>query len=234
MIAFQIEGNLYKIKLENRYGPLFEDNFSSGDWDPFIKALYNDYNKNEEFVFHHPIHKHIQFYRRYIYSPANGEAQLVIGQLRDKMDCANIRIVLHSIYYEEPYIAVYDYERSFETADIAMDMLVYSFNQTLKNTPVVMTYTPWLNHEAKWLLDSETAYKYQFHITEGKFCPIHGLEDLYEKQNKPETKKEPKKSLPEKAPQQLTINFFVVDKADISVNCPGNTIAGTINNINNE
>lgn len=234
MLLYHIEGNLYKIHLVNRYGPLFENSFCPEDWEPFIEAMDSDYNKDEEFVFHHPIHKHIQYYRRYIYCPANGETQMVIGQLRDKMDCASIRIVLHSIYYGEPYIAVYDHERCFENSDIAIEMLVYSFNQTLKNTPVVMTYTPWLNHEAKWLLDSETSYKHQFHITKGKNCPRHGLEDLYEKQQKPEAKKETPKCLPEKMPQQLTLNFFVVDKADISVNCPGNTIAGTINNINKE
>lgn len=221
MPLYQIEGKLYKIRLVNRYGPLFEQNFSPKNWKPFIDAIDDDYNKVKEFNFHHPIRPDIQYYRKYIYSPANGETQLAIGRLRYKMDCANVRIVLHSVHRNEPYIAVYDYERSFEKADHAIDMLVYSFNQALRNTHVAMTYTPWYDPDDQWLEDCESSYKHQLHLTGGKNCPTHGVEEWNEKQDKPDTEEKHKKHR----------NMIEKEKDDgfcIKVYSPGNFIAKEI------
>lgn len=229
MSDYQLEGKLYKIQLINRYGPLFGRKLGSKDWKPFIEAMDKDFNKEEEFIFRHPFNHHTRFYRRYVFCPANGNALMMIGQMRHQLDSACVRVVLHSLRYKVCYIGIYDYTRCTDNPDCMMRMIVDSFNQTLRHTPIAISYTPLVDYDENWLVDSETTYNYNNHKTKGKNIPKLGFEDLHKKQVEIDNKKKQKEHQAEIEPQQLTFNFFIVDNADVNVNCPGNTIAGTIN-----
>ncbi len=166
-MAFQtIEGKLYKLHLDN--------------WEPFIKAMDDDFNKINEFKFHHPQNTHKEFFRHYVYLPANGCTFMMVGQMRKAEDSACVRIVIHSVNFKDSYLAIYDYEHCFRNPDLMAGMLVHGFNESLKGTGLRMTFEPWdtMGKDIRWLDDHELTYNINYHRTMGKHVSKMGYEDL--------------------------------------------------------
>ena len=163
-MAFQtIEGKLYKLHLDN--------------WEPFIKAMDDDFNKINEFKFHHPQNTHKEFFRHYVYLPANGCTFMMVGQMRKAEDSACVRIVIHSVNFKDSYLAIYDYEHCFRNPDLMAGMLVHGFNESLKGTGLRMTFEPWdtMGKDIRWLDDHELTYNINYHRTMGKHVSKMGM-----------------------------------------------------------
>ena len=173
MMTFKtIVGKLYKLHLDN--------------WEPFIKAMDDDFNKINEFKFHHPQNAHKEFFRHYVYLPANGCTFMMVGQMRKPEDSACVRIMIHSVNFHDSYLAIYDYAHCFRNPDLMAGMLVRGFNGALKGTGLKMTFEPWdtRGEDIRWLDDSELTYNTNFHRTMGKNVSKMGYEDLREHHKK--------------------------------------------------
>lgn len=163
-----ISGKLYLMQLEN--------------WDIFIKAMDDDFNKKKEFRFSHPLDGKIDFFRHYVYLPAIGNAFMMVGRLRHPTDSACVRIVHDSVNYKVSYLVIYDYLRCFDDADVMAKMLENGFNEAMKDAGVKMKLVPW-NTQGKtirWIADSETTYNIHYHLSQGINVSKMGYEDLRE------------------------------------------------------
>lgn len=209
-MAFQtIEGKLYKLHLDN--------------WEPFIKAMDDDFNKINEFKFHHPQNTHKEFFRHYVYLPANGCTFMMVGQMRKAEDSACVRIVIHSVNFKDSYLAIYDYEHCFRNPDLMAGMLVRGFNDSLKGTGLRMTFEPWdtMGKDIRWFDDHELTYNINYHRTMGKHVSKMGYEDLKAHHKKVEARnekrKEAKRALAE--PKKELIEHYILenykDKKDL-------------------
>lgn len=202
-MAFQtIEGKLYKLHSDN--------------WEPFIKAMDDDFDKINVFKFHHPQNAHKEIYRHYVYLPANGCTFMMVGQMRKPEDSACVRIVIHSVNYKDSYLVIYDYAHCFNNPDLMARMLVRGFNQALKGTGVKITFEPWDTEgkDIRWFDDFELTYNMNFHRTMGKHLSKIGFEDLtaHHKKMKArnEKRKEAKRALAE--PKKEIIEHYILDK----------------------
>ena len=176
-----ISGKLYLIQLEN--------------WDAFIKAMDDDFNKKKEFRFFHPLDGKIAHYRRYVYLPAIGNTFMMVGRLRYPTDSACVRIVHDSENYKVSYLVIYDYMRCFEDADLMAKMLENAFNEAMKDAGVEMKLVRWdtKGKTIMWIADSETTYNIHYHKSQGINVSKYGYEDLIEHHKKVSTRNEKRK-----------------------------------------
>lgn len=176
-----ISGKLYLIQLEN--------------WDAFIKAMDDDFNKKKEFRFFHPLDGKIAHYRRYVYLPAIGNTFMMVGRLRYPTDSACVRIVHDSENYKVSYLVIYDYMRCFEDADLMAKMLENAFNEAMKDAGVEMKLVRWdtKGKTIMWIADSETTYNIHYHESQGINVSKYGYEDLIEHHKKVSTRNEKRK-----------------------------------------
>lgn len=161
-----LDGKLYKLHLDN--------------WEPFIKAMDDDFHMVREFEFCHPEDSQKEYLRHYVFVPANGNTFMMVGECNHPTDSACVRIVLNSVNYGVSYMVIYDYQRCFSDADILAKMIVSSFNEVMKDSGEEMTFEPWDTKgvKIKYFADSEITYNNQIHETMGKNVSKLGYEEV--------------------------------------------------------
>lgn len=178
---------LYTIKLINKERDIFNNPISSKDWDKFAKAMEHDVHKKKQIIFVHPKDSEKKFKRKYLLCPANGNSLLVVGRLREPMEFSYVFVVLHSIKYKEPYIAIERYKKSFSTPEMMVEMLERAINYVLSDYGVEVRLEPW-NKRGKVVTyhdDFWESYNLELNKSQGRHLIKMGYEDAletYEKQ----------------------------------------------------
>ena len=150
---------LYKMRLVTTQLTLFGDHPNSDQLELFEKAMMDDMTMEKEFKFRHPKDSGEEYVRRYIGSSLNGNAFLMVGQFKNGMDFAFLRIMLHSAIYHEPYLIVEKCSQSLRNPDTLARMVESAFNWVLKGQGVQIKLEPWDPTEnVTWLLDYEVSY----------------------------------------------------------------------------
>lgn len=150
---------LYKMRLVTTQLTLFGDHPDSDQLELFEKAMQADMDMEKEFRFRHPKDSGEEYVRRYIGSSLNGNAFLMVGQFKNGMDFAFLRIMLHSAIYHEPYLVVEKCSQSLNNPDTLARMVESAFNWVLKGQGVQIMLEPWdPTDKVTWLLDYEVSY----------------------------------------------------------------------------
>ena len=194
MESFAYKAELYKIRLSKTECDIFRKPIPSDRWDVLVKALDKDLHKEKEFKFLHPKTKK-PYYRHYKESPANGVTRLVVGQFRDQLDFAYVRIILNSFLYKEPYLVFERYDFVVRNPDYLAEMVTKAFNWVLKGSGLMVTLEPWESQEVviKWCWDYALSYEYQLRLIKGANLIRAGYEDSLEESKKKEAKKRKRK-----------------------------------------
>ena len=172
---------LYKMRLVHAQPTLFGDYSFSHQWELLAKAMKGDLYKEKEFCFRHPKDSEKKYERHYISSPLNGNAFLVVGQFKKDLDFAFVRILLHSVFYGEPYLVFEKYAQSFRNPDILAKMVESAFNWVLKGSGMEMKLEPWEPEEnIMWLLDYEVSYMNEMHKMKKEDLIMIGYEEALE------------------------------------------------------
>jgi hypothetical protein len=160
---------------------LFGDYSYSNQWELLAKAMKGDLYKEKEFCFRHPKDSEKEYVRHYISSPLNGNAFLMVGQFKKDLDFAFVRILLHSVFYGEPYLVLEKYAQSFRNPDILAKMVESAFNWVLKGSGVEMKLEPWEPEEnIMWLLDYEVSYMNEMQKMKKEDLIMIGYEEALE------------------------------------------------------
>ena len=194
MESFSYKVELYKIRLSKTECDIFGKPIPSDNWDVLVKALDKDLHKEKELKFLHPKTKK-PYYRHYKESPANGVTRLVVGQFRDQLDFAYVRIILNSFLYKEPYLVFERYDFVVRNPDYLADMVTKAFNWVLKGSGLMVSLEPWESQEVviKWCWDYALSYEYQLRLIKGANLIRAGYEDSLEESKKKEAKKRKRK-----------------------------------------
>ena len=100
------EKRFYKMRLVNRQRTLFNEYSYSDQWHLLAKAMDDDVRKHRTLKFVHPKDKGKEYIRHYYSKPVNGHTLLALGQYKNEMDFTYVWIVLHPIYFKEPYLVL--------------------------------------------------------------------------------------------------------------------------------
>jgi hypothetical protein len=116
MIEFDFKkwnrGVLYRVYLVQRGSKnLWDDYDYSNEWKRLEEVMEKDLHDDEVFLFHHPKYSKKEYQRKYHLCPANGNARMVVGRMRNPLDFAYVSFVLHSYFYKVPYIVIEDYSK---------------------------------------------------------------------------------------------------------------------------
>ena len=126
-------GTLYKVCLVKRDKNLWNDYDYSNEWKKLEEVMEKDLHDDEVFLFHHPKYSKKEYKRKYHVCPANGNARMVVGRMRDPLDFAYVFFVLHSYFYNEPYIVLEDYKCISPNPDVIAEMVTRAINWALKD-----------------------------------------------------------------------------------------------------
>lgn len=194
MEQFDYKSKLYKIRLVKTECDIFGNPIPSDKWGVLVNAMNEDLHKEKEFKFQHPKTKK-PYYRHYKDSPANGVARLVVGQFRDQLDFAYVRIILDSFLYKEPYLVISRYDFVVRNPDYLAEMVSKAFNWALKGLGLMVTLEPWdsKGETITWCLDYELSYENQLRKIKGANLIQAGYEDSLEENKKKEAKKRKRK-----------------------------------------
>ena len=123
------EKRFYKMRLVNRQRTLFNEYSYSDQWHLLAKAMDDDVRKHRTLKFVHPKDK--------------GNTLLALGQYKNEMDFTYVWIVLHPIYFKEPYLVLSKNSRGVRNPDLLADMVASAFNWVLKDSGVELVMEPW-------------------------------------------------------------------------------------------
>ena len=137
------EKRFYKMRLVNRQRTLFNEYSYSDQWQLLAKAMDDDVRKHRTLKFVHPKDKRKEYIRHYYSKPVNGHTLLALGQYKNEMDFTYVWIVLHPIYFKEPYLVLGKNSRGVRNPDLLADMVASAFNWVLKDSGVELVMEPW-------------------------------------------------------------------------------------------
>lgn len=180
----------YRVSLKETERDLFGDQISSNKWEMLVKALDEDFYKRKKFDFVHP-KSNTPFYRHYKEGPANGNVRLVVGQFRAPLDFVNVWVVLNSIIYKVPYLAIGRCDGIFRNPDTLAEMVEKAFNWVLKGSGLKVVIKRWYpqNLPVDMCTDYEASYDYWIRKTKGVNLIEKGYEDSHEEYHKKQRKK---------------------------------------------
>jgi hypothetical protein len=122
---------------------LWNDYDYSNEWKRFEEIMDKDLHDNEVFLFHHPKFSKKEYKRKYHMCPANGNARMVVGRMENPLDFAYVFFVLHSYFYNEPYIVLEDYKCISPNPDVIAEMVARAVNWVLKDFGVEIVLKRW-------------------------------------------------------------------------------------------
>lgn len=196
-ISFLSKAALYKIRIVRKDRTLFNQFVQSDQWELIEEAMEKDLLKAAPIRLAHPKDSDREYMRRYILCPANGNALLVVGEMRNKMDFSYVFVTLHSLKYKEPYVVIERYAHIFRNPDTLAEIVARAFTWALRDIGVEVVLEPW-DTEGKvvtYLKDFWESYNLELYKNEGKFLVKMGYEDaLEQQQKKKEAKEKGKKS----------------------------------------
>jgi hypothetical protein len=177
-----LKTRLYKMRLVNRQRTLFNDYSYSDHWHLFAKAMDDDVSKHRTLKFVHPKDKGKEYIRHYYSMPVNGHALLALGQYKNEMDFTYVWIVLHPIYFKEPYLVLGKNSRSVRNPDLLADMVASAFNWVLRDNGVELVMESWDPKEKRdlWYKDFSESYANEALHIEDSNHEIFGYEDALE------------------------------------------------------
>ena len=92
-------GVLYRVYLVQRGSKnLWDDYDYSNEWKRLEEVMEKDLHDDEVFLFHHPKYSKKEYKRAYHLCPANGNARMVVGRMKNPLDFAYVSFVLHSYF----------------------------------------------------------------------------------------------------------------------------------------
>ena len=196
-ISFLSKAALYKVRIVRKDRTLFNQFIQSDQWELIEEAMEKDLLKAAPIRLAHPKDSDREYMRRYILCPANGNALLVVGEMRNKMDFSYVFVTLHSLKYKEPYVVIERYAHIFRNPDTLAEIVARAFTWALRDIGVEVVLEPW-DTEGKvvtYLKDFWESYNLELYKNEGKFLVKMGYEDaLEQQQKKKEAKEKGKKS----------------------------------------
>ena len=148
------------MRLVDRQRTLFNDYSYSDHWHLFAKAMDDDVSKHRTLKFVHPKDKGKEYIRHYYSMPVNGHALLALGQYKNEMDFTYVWIVLHPIYFKEPYLVLGKNSCSVRNPDFLADMVASAFNWVLRDNGVELVMESWDPKEKRdlWYKDFSESY----------------------------------------------------------------------------
>ena len=176
------EKRFYKMRLVNRQRTLFNEYSYSDQWQLLAKAMDDDVRKAKTLKFVHPKDKRKEYIRHYYSMPVNGHTLMGLGQYKNEMDFTYVWIVLHPIYFKEPYLVLGKNSCSVRNPDFLADMVASAFNWVLKDSGVELVMEPWDPKEERdlWYKDFSDSYANEAHHVEGSGLETFGFEDALE------------------------------------------------------
>jgi hypothetical protein len=79
-------GVLYRVYLVQRDKNLWNDYDYSNEWKKLEEAMEKELHDEEVFLFTHPKYGKKEYQRKYHMCPANGNARIVVGRMRNPLD----------------------------------------------------------------------------------------------------------------------------------------------------
>ena len=189
-ISFLSKAALYKVRIVRKDRTLFNQFIQSDQWELIEEAMEKDLLKAAPIRLAHPKDSDRDYKRRYILCPANGNALLVVGEMRDKMDFSYVFVTLHSLKYKEPYVVIERYAHIFRNPDTLAEIVARALTWALRDIGVEVVLERW-NTEGKvvpYLKDFWESYNLELYKSEGKFLVKMGYEDALEQHQKKEAK----------------------------------------------
>ena len=161
---------------------LFNDYSYSEQWSLLAKAMDADVRKAKTLKFVHPKDKGKEYTRHYYSMPVNGHALLGLGQYKNQMDFTYVWIVLHPIYFKEPYLVLGKNSQSVRNPDFLANMVASAFNWVLKDSGVELVMESWDPEEKRdlWHKDFSESYANEVLHIEDSDHEIFGYEDALE------------------------------------------------------
>ena len=136
-------GTLYRVYLVQRNKNLWNDYDYSNEWKKLEEVMEKDLHDDEVFLFHHPKFSKKEYKRKYHMCPANGNARMVVGRMENPLDFAYVFFVIHSYFYNVPYIVLEDYKCIFPNPDVIAEMVARAVNWVLKDFGVEIVLKRW-------------------------------------------------------------------------------------------
>ncbi len=186
-------GVLYRVYLVQRDKNLWNDYDYSNEWKRLEEAMEKDLHDDEVFLFHHPKYSKKEYQRKYHLCPANGNARMVVGRMRNPLDFAYVSFVLHSYFYKVPYIVIEDYKHISPNPDVIADMVARAINWVLKDTGVEIILERW-DEMVLYPIDFWESYKGELRKSGGKNLIPMGYEGALKVHKEKEAKKKKCKS----------------------------------------
>ena len=213
MIEFDFKnwnrGVLYRVYLVQRGSKnLWDDYDYSNEWKRLEEVMEKDLHDDEVFLFHHPKYSKKEYQRKYHLCPANGNARMVVGRMRNPLDFAYVSFVLHSYFYKVPYIVIEDYKHISPNPDVIADMVARAINWVLKDTGVEIILERW-DEMVLYPIDFWESYKGELRKSGGKNLNPMGYEGALKVHKEKEAKKKKKKKNKE-TKQLKTIEDHVI------------------------
>ena len=181
-------GTLYRVYLVQRNKNLWNDYDYSNEWKKLEEVMEKDLHDDEVFLFHHPKFSKKEYKRKYHLCPANGNARMVVGRMENPLDFAYVFFVIHSYFYNVPYIVLEDYKCISPNPDVIAEMVARAVNWVLKDFGVEIVLKRW---------DELVLYPIDFWVSYNKELRKCGGKDLipmgYEGALKVHEEKEAKK-----------------------------------------
>lgn len=180
----------YKISLKETMRDLFGEHQSSDKWKLLVKALDEDFYKRKTFRFVHP-KSNTPFYRHYKEDPAYGNVHLVVGQFRAPLDFVDVWILLNSVYYKVPYLAIGRCDGIFRNPDTLAEMVEKAFNWVLQGSGLKVEIERWYPQDlpVEMCTDYQASHDYWLRKTKGVNLIEMGYEDSHEEYHKKKSKK---------------------------------------------
>ena len=193
MIEFDFKnwnrGVLYRVYLVQRGSKnLWDDYDYSNEWKRLEEVMEKDLHDDEVFLFHHPKYSKKEYQRKYHLCPANGNARMVVGRMRNPLDFAYVSFVLHSYFYKVPYIVIEDYKHISPNPDVIADMVARAINWVLKDLGVEIVLERW-DELVLYPIDFWESYKGELRKSGGKNLIPMGYEGALKVHKEKEAKK---------------------------------------------
>jgi hypothetical protein len=192
MIEFDFKnwnrGVLYRVYLVQRDKNLWNDYDYSNEWKRLEEVMEKDLHDDEVFLFHHPKYSKKEYQRKYHLCPANGNARMVVGRMRNPLDFAYVSFVLHSYFYKVPYIVIEDYKHISPNPDVIADMVARAINWVLKDLGVEIVLERW-DELVLYPIDFWESYKGELRKSGGKNLIPMGYEGALKVHKEKEAKK---------------------------------------------
>ena len=179
---------LYRVSLVKRDKNLWNDYDYSNEWKRLEEIMEKDLHDDEVFLFHHPKNSKKWYKRKYHVCPANGNARMVVGRMRNPLDFAYVFFVLHSYIYNDPYIVLEDYKCISPNPDIIAEMVARAVNWALKDYGVEIVLKR-CDELVFYLIDFWVSYKKELRKSGGKDLIPMGYEGALKVHKEKEAKK---------------------------------------------